>query len=609
MKKLIESRGFKLISLVSVVTALIGWILIPQANGWLLVLALFPWVIRSITGKMPFRRSSFDLPLSLFLLTAGVGVWAAYDQNLAFRKFFIILGAILIYYAIIDQSKDNLFFIINGLGVYGLIITAMFLLKHDWSSFPADVKILNSIGQWWMQIRPEISFEKLSDVNIVTANIAGGVDAFLLPLCVASFIHFKQQKKILSAVFISTIIGLLFVSLLLSSSRAAWAATVVGIGLFGILNLSKTQRFFATNQKLLLILPILIMIGGIVVPIFGGFNRPALESPFNDESSFSSRLEIAKNTLYLIADYPFTGGGLSSFPGLYSQYMLVIPFFVFSYSHNLFLDITLEQGIFGLIFLGWIIFKCSKNSLSIDNKEKIAESKSKLLATAIYSSLIIVLLHGIADDPIYSSFWGLPLLFTLPGLSEANTSHHPETLQEILKSPKFGALGLAIVFILIVIFYKPIFAKWHANIGAVLMSKVELKNWPDNEWLFWQDIKVFESSRNQFEKAISLDPNQRTANHRLGLIEMASRDFPNARDYLETSNKVAPAHRGIKKSLGYCYIWLGEFEKADFYVMQIPEAREEIQTYSWWWQTKNRGDLAEKASAYLFIRSSLGTQP
>ena len=77
---------------------------------------------------------------------------------------------------------------------------------------------------------------------------------------------------------------------------------------------------------------------------------------------------------------------------------------------------------------------------------------------------------------------------------------------------------------------------------------------------------------------------------------MSQHDFRQAIEYLEISHKLSPAHRGIIKSLGYSYTWLGEYEKALPLLEQIPEAKEELLTYIWWWQSQSQDDLAMKAS-------------
>ena len=80
------------------------------------------------------------------------------------------------------------------------------------------------------------------------------------------------------------------------------------------------------------------------------------------------------------------------------------------------------------------------------------------------------------------------------------------------------------------------------------------------------------------------------------MISMLRQNYTAASTYLESAQAQAPDHRGIIKSLGYCYVWLGDFEDAQLLLDKIPEAKNELDVYVWWWGTQGRPDLAEKAS-------------
>ena len=90
------------------------------------------------------------------------------------------------------------------------------------------------------------------------------------------------------------------------------------------------------------------------------------------------------------------------------------------------------------------------------------------------------------------------------------------------------------------------------------------------------------------------------------MIAMLRQDFAAASTNLEMAYKEAPGHRGIIKSLGYCYIWLGELDKAQLLLQEIPEARHELDNYVWWWDTQGRHDLSINAAQFV---SRLNTQP
>ena len=137
---------------------------------------------------------------------------------------------------------------------------------------------------------------------------------------------------------------------------------------------------------------------------------------------------------------------------------------------------------------------------------------------------------------------------------------------------------------------------WNANLGAVRMSQVELKNFPTGQWATSEMVSGLETAESTLHTALHYDSNNQTANYRLGLISMLRQDFKKAAANLEMAYQAAPNHRGIIKSLGYCYVWLGDTDRAQILLNQIPEAQHEMNNYIWWWETQDRPDLSENAS-------------
>jgi len=147
-------------------------------------------------------------------------------------------------------------------------------------------------------------------------------------------------------------------------------------------------------------------------------------------------------------------------------------------------------------------------------------------------------------------------------------------------------------------------------LGAVQLAQAELDGFPDKGWVGDEILPKLGKADASLHSSLQLDPDNRTANHRLGLVYMFQRDFESASIHLKRAYDQVPDHRGIIKSLGYCYLWLGEFDKAWFLLAQISEAPEELDVYTWWWATQGRPDLSEKASFMLSeLISSATSQP
>lgn len=99
-------------------------------------------------------------------------------------------------------------------------------------------------------------------------------------------------------------------------------------------------------------------------------------------------------------------------------------------------------------------------------------------------------------------------------------------------------------------------------------------------------------------------PHNATANYRLGLIAMLERDFPTAQRRLEAALAADPGHRGVQKVLGYCYVWMGEFEEAKALLVNIPESVIELEPYTGYWSSLGRPDLEARAREMRQILAS-----
>ncbi|NLS78236.1 MAG: hypothetical protein GXY76_13350, partial [Chloroflexi bacterium] len=51
------------------------------SRGWAVAMAALPLVARALTGRWPRSLAALDAALPIFVLTAAVGVWSAYDRD------------------------------------------------------------------------------------------------------------------------------------------------------------------------------------------------------------------------------------------------------------------------------------------------------------------------------------------------------------------------------------------------------------------------------------------------------------------------------------------------------------------------------------------------
>jgi hypothetical protein len=595
----VEGRWFALFQLASAFLAGLIWFAFPELGGWPLSIALLPWVVRLFTGRPVFQRTLFDPAIWVFLLTAGVALWAAYDRHAGLDKFWLILASLFIYYALASLSAEALWIAAGVLGAAGCVIAANFLLSYNWLLQPIDLGFLKQAGLWWMGVRPQLPALEMQ------ANIAGGLLAMLLPFPFAlglwfwrnpqSFKHRALRLGMLATAWVAVV--LIGIALLLTSSRGAWVALLAGLALWAAWRASlwvAMPRGVSSTMILgILLLAAAVVLAGLLYISPGGLvglidRLPGLPSGI-------SRWELIQNSIHLVADYPVTGGGLQAFPGLYSQYIQVIPFFYFGYSHNLYLDVMIEQGL--LAFLAFLVVFAGAAWLTIRATRRTDGQPPGVFRSAVLVALAVILVQGLVDDALYG-MRGTPLLFVLPGMALAlDAREEKDSLRVVWTRWQFAGLVVlaAASLLAFIAFDRPMASTWYSNLGAVQMDQYQLADYPSGEWDNGQDSDGLEPAEISLTRALRINPDNRTAQHRMGLIALLQQDFPAAVGHLERAYELDPGHRGIRKTLGYSYAWDGKLEQSVSMLVDIPEAEQEMKVYIHWWQEQHRDDLAARA--------------
>ncbi len=547
-----RSPQYALIELAFVAIATTLWYVYPQLGWWPFLIAILPVLPQLLIGRFTFPRTPFDIPIIIFIITAGVGIWASYDRQAAWAKFWLLIAAVLLFYAIAHQPAANHWILATLFTVLGFSVAMTFLITHDFTEYPIKFPPVYRVGLWLMSLRPSIS------IPGIHPNGAAGVIAMMFPFIFALGIRVWREKKITLIVLVAIAAIIMSMGLLLSSSRGALLAILVALAIWALWGLSKLLANISevrqrTIFSLFLVISIItIIVLGISYP--GGAEGLANLMP--EPASAGSRLDLTRAGLSFIQDYPFTGAGLESFPGLYSQYILVIPYLVIDNGHNLLFDIGVDQGLIGLITFAIIFFGSGLYLLQkASSQSSLVTTLTNLLSWSALTSLVVISTHGLVADVIYG-YWGAPLLFVIPGyaVSIAQNGYPQLDRRRMLGIPTLQNKSfLRIGIILIVVgfmftadrFRNQIQAQWFANLGAVQMTRVELAGWPINQWDDGSNAGKLISAERYLQEALAYNPNNRTANHRLGLIAMVNRDYPSAVTYLESAADRDQNHPGI----------------------------------------------------------------
>jgi hypothetical protein len=600
LRKLVESRWFALSAFVLVIASGICLYALPQFGIWVLLPPLILWMMRCAARRTLHLHPLLVSSLIVFTLTAASGYWAAYDATAAWDKFRLILAAIVFCVVIAGQPFENLKFLGGFWFVIGVGIAGYFLLTFDFSAQTPKFELIHQLGLAWMRLRP-VSLALPS----IHPNDVGGLAIIMSVYGLALFRSSRAQRGIgfFPQALVIVGFGIVLMGVLLASSRGAFLAFTGAIGIWFL------GRFLQANspvkENLLPYFPGSVVIGSLLLGTLILILPSSLLGPSFAvaESVVVSRAELFRSGLSILGDFPFTGGGLTSFPGLYSQYVVVLPYFTILHSHNMFLDVMIEQGVLGGISFIIAYLVVIWQLLHAWSNDRSPHRQHLYFAACI--SLFTAVFHGWVDDYIYGgrgtilAFVPVAMAVLVSRISaerdhgiKSRVSHrqHREWL------PWLSVSTLAVALVLLSMHWNAIMAQWYANLGAVKMARVELANYPANKWSEGEHLVMLTSAELDFQRSLAFQPDNQTANHRLGLIRMSARDFQSASQYLQQAYEKDLTDRGILKNLGYSYLWLGETERAQPLLSKIPEAKHELEVYIWWWGKQQRPDLSDLAS-------------
>ncbi|MBQ3792406.1 MAG: O-antigen ligase family protein, partial [Clostridia bacterium] len=198
-------------------------------------------------------------------------------------------------------------------------------------------------------------------------NMLGEYLVMLLPLTAASALHAEHWWRRL---FSWTALALMIFCLGLTFSRGAWIAAMLIAILMVCL---ETRRVYPALILAALSVPLWLW-------VFPKEYLDRLVSVFNlSDSSLAYRLNIWKGTLAMIRDF-FPGGigtGESAWQAVYPSYALEAIESA-PHAHNLFLQILVEIGVFGLLAFLIVLFVHLRSSLHAEKKLRSAsERKAK----------------------------------------------------------------------------------------------------------------------------------------------------------------------------------------------------------------------------------------
>jgi len=530
-------------------------------------------------------RTPLDAPLGLFFISALGGVWASYNRALSWPMLTAIALSIICYYVIINIStSEHRVWVLALCGVLGSLVVAIyFVTQCGHLEYPQKLGSISRLSRALGRV-----FPRFTPFHPHRNSVAAFLEGWL-PLAVAMTVGARRWWMRVAAGVCAAVLAL---AILLSVSRGAWLALALCLPLWWATR-SRRNVIVATVCGVALILGLagyLTLVPGASlerVPVINQTLVPLFTRP--------DRVEVYRGSWYLVQDFPFTGIGLGgTFAMVYSRYVLLIQVPFLTYSHNLFLQVWLNHGLPGILAFLWLIAAFCVFVWRVERRGGVLFP----LFQGAWLGVAAILLHGLSDARQYADGWTFLPFFALLGLAIASQRISESADGQISKSANqrvgrwvlvVSAVVLGMVGLLV---WRPLAAMAYANAGALTQARGELAEGLADE----QRSALLEQAVSYYERAISLDADNRTAQQRLGMLAMDSRRLDEAVAHLEASYRADPANTTTRKALGLAYTWAGRLDQAKQLLIGAPDIVEELNVWGWWWGTQ--GEMEWAANAY-----------
>lgn len=558
---------------------------------WPLLLLLVGFTSHLAHVRFRIRAGVIDIALWVFVATALLGVWVAYDLGPAMAKFWLIVGAIGLYYALSHQAEGLPRYLAYAfIGVLGVGLSVYFYLTNDWSGSSDKLPWLYALSKQFARIVPSLASHRMHP------NVVGGMLAMLIPFyipLIKSSHHSATQDRqpqtrrgLTNASYLWFIpLALCLVTLFFSASRGAWVSLIIMTALWmawrvlgGWLRRNSSRTVERQWRLRLTITGVVVAIGVIGAIIVG---LAVLMWQLPGSGALTSRLKLLQYAVPLARDYVFTGAGLGMFQLQLSIYTLLIHASYIVHSHNVLLNVLIEQGLAGLLSFGVIVVSGLARSMK---RLREANPRASWLVEAAIASFGVILIHGMVDDVLYGSR-GLLLLFVPLGLISAvrTSTTEPQVVRwKIGISERFFRLS-ALIAILIglisgaFIFVRPLRAALYANLGAVGQSRTELGVYGKTQF----SVITIDQVRQQaelsnalywFDQSLRYDDGNVTSRQRLAMITMARGQYTEALTHMQSAWEAGHRDNTTRMLLGDAYIANGRPDLAYDVVIGLPWA-------------------------------------
>ena len=344
--------------------------------------------------------------------------------------------------------------------------------------------------------------------------------------------------------------------------------------------------------------------------------------PLHGAELVDGRADLLRNSLDLAWDTAFTGIGLGGFQMAFSSYILLLHVGHTVHSHNLFVNVWLEQGLLGLVALVWLL---GAAVVAWRRVRQLGDRQGKAWAAAALAAIAVIVVHGMVDDAFYGSRAVLLLFVPFGLLTRAQgdavwAAYEPPTLTQVLMSRNGFIAAAVLAFALLIGLTPPVRSQFQANLGALSQTQAELSVY---EWPTWPIQDALRRAQanggaanepgattngtgtaidlgpatGHYQAALAIDPYNEVASRRLGQIELSRGNYPAAGELLTTAYYNDYTNRAARQLYGEWLAIEGRTEEARRVWRTVDVSAGQLDGRVWWYENIGEPDKAEAVRA------------
>ncbi|MCI0521784.1 MAG: O-antigen ligase family protein [Chloroflexi bacterium] len=361
------------------------------------LIALF-WLLRAVASSTLLPRTPADWGVLLLLCLLPLNRWLTPLPDTTAPQILRLLSGMGVFYALVAWANQPRRIVLAVAALSGgiLLISAVGLLSADWISTK-------------FTMIPAAAYALLPRLpgDVIHPNILAGSLALLTPLPLGTLLYAWRKLSIPSRVALILVVVLAVALLFFTQSRGGIAAFSLAAACLFLSRLSPRPWVW-----------IVALTAGALAANLIFRASPLALAAMNDTASLDIRLEIWSRALYMIQDYPFTGAGMGVYGPLADA---LYPFLINApgsvpHAHNLFLQITADLGLPGLVAWLSVFF-----AIQAATWKAYHRLRGEPLAAGILAGLLAANLAMVAHGLVESALWGMvrpaPLVWALWGLA------------------------------------------------------------------------------------------------------------------------------------------------------------------------------------------------